>query len=318
MCTTTIEISPKVRRLADMKKAVFAVVIAITSILFQVPASAYTENCPDTWSIDLSKFPNNPELIQAKQSLGPKMVESQVRQVMINYKGEQGEMPAFPELIQSSGMLRYSYLYLYGKSEVETTWKVEVKDCVNPGIFRFKHLLSENRFKIVEQTSASSWANSHESSFTDFKKQQNFANDLLQANIKSQEMVDKRRPSSNRIPSKLLTFQVFPTGNGSGNLFSNPSISLSIQALTPKCLGPSSLLKGWSEIVFGQKCNFAWSVIERVEPNNLTNQDMKLVIFEPFTIDASLKASTITCVKGKLTKKVSAANPKCPAGYKQK
>ena len=33
---------------------------------------------------------------------------------------------------------------------------------------------------------------------------------------------------------------------------------------------------------------------------------------------AVVKATTITCVKGKLTKKVTAINPKCPAGYKKK
>jgi hypothetical protein len=30
------------------------------------------------------------------------------------------------------------------------------------------------------------------------------------------------------------------------------------------------------------------------------------------------KKSTITCVKGKMTKKVTAVSPKCPAGYKKK
>jgi hypothetical protein len=30
------------------------------------------------------------------------------------------------------------------------------------------------------------------------------------------------------------------------------------------------------------------------------------------------QTSTITCVKGKLTKKVTAVNPKCPSGYKKK
>jgi hypothetical protein len=30
------------------------------------------------------------------------------------------------------------------------------------------------------------------------------------------------------------------------------------------------------------------------------------------------KKSTITCVKGKTTKKVTAVSPKCPAGYKKK
>jgi hypothetical protein len=33
---------------------------------------------------------------------------------------------------------------------------------------------------------------------------------------------------------------------------------------------------------------------------------------------AVVKATTITCVKGKLTKKVTAVNPKCPTGYKKK
>jgi len=32
----------------------------------------------------------------------------------------------------------------------------------------------------------------------------------------------------------------------------------------------------------------------------------------------SVKSQTITCVKGKVTKKVTAVNPKCPAGYKKK
>jgi hypothetical protein len=33
---------------------------------------------------------------------------------------------------------------------------------------------------------------------------------------------------------------------------------------------------------------------------------------------AAIKATTITCIKGKLTKKVTAVNPKCPTGYKKK
>jgi hypothetical protein len=36
------------------------------------------------------------------------------------------------------------------------------------------------------------------------------------------------------------------------------------------------------------------------------------------TTAASKKMSTITCVKGKLSKKVTAVSPKCPTGYKKK
>ena len=301
-----------------MKRAIFAAVITLTSLLFQAPASASTEGCPDTWTIDLSKFPNNPELIQAKQTLGPKMVESQVQEVILKYEGEQGNMPAFPELAKSGGALRFSYWYLYGKSEIETTWKVEVKDCPNPGIFKFKSMLSANRFSKVEITTAANWASTHESVFTDFKKQQNFTNYLVQANVKAQAMIERQRPNSNSKSPKLLTFQIFPENAGIGDLLRSGSVYLFIQALTPKCLGPSTFAKGLTEIVFGQKCKFAWSVIERIEPNNPSNPDMKLVAFETFVIDASFKTSTIVCIKGKATKKVTASNPKCPSGYKVK
>jgi hypothetical protein len=33
---------------------------------------------------------------------------------------------------------------------------------------------------------------------------------------------------------------------------------------------------------------------------------------------AAAKKSTITCTKGKVSKKISAINPKCPRGYKKK
>ena len=37
-----------------------------------------------------------------------------------------------------------------------------------------------------------------------------------------------------------------------------------------------------------------------------------------FTIAATAKKTTITCVKGKVTKKVTAIKPKCPTGFKVK
>jgi len=43
--------------------------------------------------------------------------------------------------------------------------------------------------------------------------------------------------------------------------------------------------------------------------------DVDLVTFDVY---AAAKATTITCVKGKTTKKVTAVSPKCPAGYKKK
>jgi TfoX/Sxy family transcriptional regulator of competence genes len=47
--------------------------------------------------------------------------------------------------------------------------------------------------------------------------------------------------------------------------------------------------------------------------------DVDLVTFDIYTAPKPVvKKTTITCVKGKLTKKVTAVNPKCPVGYKKK
>lgn len=48
--------------------------------------------------------------------------------------------------------------------------------------------------------------------------------------------------------------------------------------------------------------------------------DVDLVTFDIYGSAPKpvVKATTITCVKGKATKKVTAVNPKCPAGYKKK
>lgn len=48
--------------------------------------------------------------------------------------------------------------------------------------------------------------------------------------------------------------------------------------------------------------------------------DVDLVTFDVYGSAPKpvVKATTITCIKGKLTKKVTAVNPKCPTGYKKK
>jgi hypothetical protein len=51
------------------------------------------------------------------------------------------------------------------------------------------------------------------------------------------------------------------------------------------------------------------------------DEDTNMAISRDFSfwiVENPKKKSTITCTKGKLTKKVTAVNPKCPAGYKVK
>ena len=46
--------------------------------------------------------------------------------------------------------------------------------------------------------------------------------------------------------------------------------------------------------------------------------DVDLVTFDVYAAKVLAKKTTITCLKGKVTKKVTAVNPKCPSGYKKK
>jgi hypothetical protein len=55
--------------------------------------------------------------------------------------------------------------------------------------------------------------------------------------------------------------------------------------------------------------------------NNLESIPLGQVILQPFIEQKSsilVKKTTITCVKGKQTKKVTAVKPVCPTGYKKK
>jgi hypothetical protein len=52
-----------------------------------------------------------------------------------------------------------------------------------------------------------------------------------------------------------------------------------------------------------------WSSILEADRGSLARLEKALI---------PAKKTTITCVKGKLIKKVTAVSPKCPAGYKKK
>lgn len=58
------------------------------------------------------------------------------------------------------------------------------------------------------------------------------------------------------------------------------------------------------------------SICTRSESVDLLERDLKSLMALPPQV--SSKRSSITCIKGKLTKKVTGINPKCPKGYKKK
>jgi len=279
-----------------------------------MPAHANTEGCPDTWTIDTSKYPNNMELSAAKEKLGPNMVLSVVSSKILEFKGEDGIQPPLESLSTITGPNRLKFYYLYGLSTAETVLKIEVKGCPNPSILNFNYNFFDSAYSGVLKTNAKEWAAKSINSFTDFKKQESFSDDLQALNQKAQVYLDKYLERGD-LSKPLWTVQLF--GN-EFDVFRNLKRPIILQTLTPTCLVPSKQ-RNFLDLATGKRCQFAWSVGERISPTDPKDNQLQLLLFEPFYLDATLKTPiTISCIKGKITKKVSAVNPKCPVGYKKK
>jgi len=289
-------------------------VVIATSILlltFGLPATsqAATDGCPDTWVIDTSQYPSK-ELEEAKMKLGQSMVKTIVSQKVIEYKGALGVLPRL-----ETGLLprHPMYSYLYGHSVVETDVKVEVQNCSKPQLFKFRHGLYEpesyrpgyiSRPKQWKTMSVSEWIQEKTTrgKFVDFKKEESFPKYLEDKKSQIQEMVNKSKRDAN----PKLTTQVMMIEDTDENGLKG--FSLSPTALSENCVRPPTVQGRYPDFIFGKKCDFAW-IYTTSEAD---------VILESFTLDLTMKSNSITCVKAKLTKKVSGTNPKCPKGYKVK
>jgi hypothetical protein len=284
--------------------------LAIVLITLGLPAKTYaaTDGCPDTWLIDTSQYPSK-ELDEAKMKLGQSMVKTIVSQKVIEYKGALGVLPRLEtDLLPRHPM----YSYLYGHSIVETDIKVEVRNCSKPQLFKFRHGLYQpegynpgyiSRPKQWKTMRVSEWIQEKTTrgKFVDFKKEESFPKYLEDKKSQIQEMVNKSKRDAN----PKLTTQVMMIEDTDENGLNG--FSLSPTALSENCVRPPTVQGRYPDFIFGKKCDFAW-IYTSYEAD---------VILESFTLDLTMKSNSITCIKGKTTKKVSGTNPKCPKGYKK-
>lgn len=77
-------------------------------------------------------------------------------------------------------------------------------------------------------------------------------------------------------------------------------------------------LKAKQEAVAEAKAKAEAEAKARAEEEAKAQEELKAKLDAEVKAAAEKKKTTITCVKGKLTKKVTAVKPKCPAGYKKK
>jgi hypothetical protein len=324
--------------------SIITLVIFLISLGFPSISIASTDGCPDTWVIDTSKFPNE-DLNKAVSKYGPEIIVSENQpKKLTSYAGIDGASPKLANLesffhsveIPSESFVGFdkrwrSFLYLYSKSTMVFTIKVEKKGCVKPGLFTFNtNVPTGGREKMpmtsaleVKKISASKWAEENPFWFTDFKAQAEFANNLKRATVAVQVFLDNQKSltKDQYIYPHVLLDPYFP------NIFvpsSRGYLNLIAQILDPNCIDfiYSKEDKTYSpSIKLGKKCDFVWSLNNYGKAGYQRAYDdafNELIIFDEIsTIDLSRKSITITCTKAKITKKVSGTNPKCPKGYKK-
>jgi len=315
-------------------KKYLVITISVLLLILGLPAKTYaaTDGCPDTWTIDTKQFPSN-ELRMAKVKLGPNMILSDADVEITEYRGEEGISPKIENLqsLLFKDSAAYvaawkSLLYLYGKSTVKYTQKVEVKDCKSPRIFTFVQNVTTggiggdftNSPLTVRKMSGKQWAEENIQAFVDFKAPSNFEKFL--ANISSEKIATAKkirpyRANENFVTSHLLS----PPSTTQGSGLNGPPGPIP-QLLTPECLmfALNEIGQFSPVIKVNQTCKFSWS-IHTFKPKGAGEMVNELVILDGVIgISYSKGSGSITCKKGKLTKKISGTNPKCPKGYKVK
>ena len=318
-------------------KKLSVITLSVLLITVGLPTNSYaaTDGCPDTWTIDTTQFPSN-ELRMAKAKLGPNMILSDADLQITEYRGEEGVSPKIKNL---QSMLYKdsadfpkgfwgSLLYLYGKSTVKYTQKVEVKDCNSPRIFTFVQNVPTggiggdftNSPLTVKKMSGKQWAEENIQAFVDFKAQSKFEEYLEKITSEKITTATKIRPyraNQNFVTPHLLSRPYTAQGSGLNGVVQGPFPQL----LTPGCLMFVVDENGQQfnpVIKVNQVCRFSWSV-HIFKPKGAGDMVNELVMFDKvIEVSYSKSSGSITCKKGKVIKKRSGTNPKCPKGYKVK
>jgi hypothetical protein len=296
--------------LAFIKKCAPLALLVLSSSLVYVPsANAEYEGCPETWVLNTSQSASNdgyaiydPSLskqlsdIQKIRGVSNMTIKAPTSYSVVTFDGELG--PIDEKVLKQIpwGSLSSPFHYLYGNSIVEETFVVEVRGCSGTRSFVNRRELAQNIS--FTTTTAEEWVKENPVVFKDFKEEQDFLAylNLVQEKIKREAALFSKLQNGRQV---LLT---------SSFLFKkSPKLRLEIVPQSPNCV--NNFNNRYLSIELGSLCNFAFSI------NDLTERRS---IFETFAVDGRPVLSEITCVKGKVTKKVRAVKPACPSGYKKK
>lgn len=167
--------------------------------------------------------------------------------------------------------------------------KVEVKDCSTKS---FIFPIQANSNLLLQDMSASEWSAKNPNKFRNFKLAEQWLSDI---SIYKNHIINMSKEFNDK---KLLSRPKF--------------INLNVMDPQP----------GYRLLIFNQECgtDLINPSVFRLKQGTICQLGIGTedVVFERFEIQNGNSGSTINCVKGKVTKKVTGINPKCPTGYKKK
>ena len=304
----------------------------LCGLLVPKTANASTQGCPNTWVIDTSSEQGITEILNAKQLLGFNL-SIQAKTSFTNYSGEIGSLnrPTY----DSFGI---SDLYLYGNTQVQLKYEVQLKGCPGMSEFVFTRGKLRDAFNLTDNTyfinsTPQEWANSHSDAFTDFISAQGFTNCF--------NALEKRISMVTQIPYDGISRELIRTGPfGTCGARRDKGGNVTIVNMTPDCAWRNGDRAIGILVPSGKICKYAFALFDGTFPGAVSivssgvssivqaetviqppiviaKVNGPITLFPAFFV-SNKKITTINCVKGKLEKKVNGVDPKCPAGFKQK
>jgi len=295
------------------RKLIIFLSLVLLSLGLPSVTHAATDGCPDTWAL---KFEANQDWLNKRGAMGisdfpdfftettgtlERNKKELGNNIAVGYKSEFSKdktnwVPLkWPMKLpnDASSYFGRAFFFLH-PGYTRGVYTVETKDCKNPGIF-YTDLLKTYDIKVNKDNFKIEDAIPKGTNFKD-------------AAVLTQSIKDE-------LKSELSNFQ--KTGTIAENYPNDDSV-LYIVPKTSGCLDYVDFK--WKSK--GKSCNiyvyFQTPIFNSITANNNYLTGFNYNIIEEITLPAFQEMITITCIKGKTTKKVSAISPKCPAGYKRK
>ena len=195
---------------------------------------------------------------------------------------------------------------------------VSIDHCENPGIFKFPY----NHSTSVKRIPLTSWDNNSEIDLRlQSKTMKETIKSFLESKISSIKLGNFLKGGRNYKALKLNEIQGIPFSILDPFSPRRSNLDDHVFMLLPTAPGCIRFGENYElNIPKGKSCKFAVAMSddEQVAARSQSPMaNLDLIVIEDLQIPLIELPSAITCTKGKVTKKVSGTNPKCPKGYKK-